>query len=182
MADLVDPDEETAAAEAAARVLAGNDDIWMPVVFVQDDIPPPKAPLPAISVQISRMSIMERVKTAILGGKDARIILAHDSNRVVRRYVLMNPRITDGEIAAIVNSKLADEEILRLVADKRDWMKNYQVRLGLVRNPKTPLVTAVNILPTLMVKDIGRLAKSRDVPEGVVNHARRIYLERRDKA
>ena len=175
------PDQDLAAEEAAKRVLAGGDDIWMPVVFVQDDIPPPKAPLPAIAVQISRMSIMERVKTAILGGKDARMILAHDSNRVVRRYVLLNPRITDGEVAMIANSKLADEEILRMIGDKRDWMKNYQVRLGLVRNPKTPLVTAVTLLGTLMVKDIGRLAKSRDVPEGVVNHARRIYLERRDR-
>src|SRR4030095_3156643 len=100
----------------------------MPVTFVQDDIPPPKAPMPAIAVQITRMSIMERVKTAILGGKDARMILAHDSNRVVRRYVLLNPRITDGEVAMIANSKLADEEILRMIADKRDWMKNYQVR------------------------------------------------------
>jgi hypothetical protein len=93
----------------------------------------------------------------------------------------MNPRITDGEVASIVHSKLADEEILRVVADKKEWMKNYQVRLGLVRNPKTPLVTAVNVLHTLMDRDIGRLAKSRDVPEGVVHHARRLYLERRDK-
>lgn len=176
-----DPDEEMAATEAASRVLAGSDDIWMPIEFVKDDIPPPKAPLPAIAVQISRMSIMERVKTAILGGKDARMILAHDPNRVVRRYVLVNPRITDGEVAMIVNSKQADEEILRIVADKREWMKNYQVRLGLVRNPKTPLVTAITLLSTLMVRDIGRLAKSRDVPEGVVHHARRIYLERRDR-
>jgi len=153
----------------------------MPIEFVKDDIPPPKAPLPAISVQISRMSIMERVKVAILGGKDARMILAHDSNRVVRRYVLMNPRITDGEVAAITNSKLADEEVLRIVAEKREWMKNYQVRLALVRNPKTPLVTAINVLPTLMVKDLGRMAKSRDIPEGVVHHARRLYLERRDR-
>jgi len=174
--------EEEALAEAAAKdVQAGTDAIWMPIQFVQDDIPPPKAPLPAIAVQISRMSIMERVKTAILGGKDARMILAHDPNRVVRRYVLLNPRITDGEVAMIVNSKQADEEVLRMVCDKRDWMKNYQIRLGVVRNPKTPLVSAISLLSTLMVKDLGRLAKSRDVPEGVVHHARRIYLDRRDR-
>jgi hypothetical protein len=177
----IDPEGDMMAEEAAQQVLAGSDHIWMPIQFVQDDIPPPKAPLPAIAVQITRMSIMERVKTAILGGKDARQILSHDSNRVVRRYVLLNPRITDGEVAAIANSRLADEEILRMIADKRDWMKNYQVRLALVRNPKTPLVTAINLLSTLMANDLGRIAKSRDVPEGVVHHARRIYLERRDR-
>jgi hypothetical protein len=179
---MPEPDSEDALAEAAAKeVQAGNDAIWIPIEFLQEDIPPPKAPLPALSVQISRMNIMERVKTAMLGGKDARIILSHDPNRMVRRYVLLNPRITDGEVASIVNSKLADEEVLRMVADKKEWMKNYQVRLGLVRNPKTPLPTALNLLPTLMVKDLGRLAKSRDVPEGVVHHARRIYIERRDR-
>ena len=173
--------DDALAADAAKEIAAGTDKIWMPIQFVQDDIPPPKAPLPAVSVQISRMSIIERVKLALLGGKDARMILAHDSNRVVRRYVLMNPRITEGEVAAVVNSKLADEEVLRLVADKKEWMKNYQVRLGVIRNPKTPLVTAINLLPTLMDRDLGKLAKSRDVPEGVVHHARRIFLERRDR-
>ena len=179
---MVERAAEDALAEAAARdVVAGTDEIWVPIEFLKEDIPPPKAPLPAISVQIGRMSIIEKVKLALLGGKDARLILCHDSNRVVRRYVLMNPRITDGEVAAIVNSKLADEEVLRIVADKREWMKNYQVRLALVRNPKTPLVMAINVLPTLMVKDLGRMAKSRDIPEGVVHHARRLYLERRDR-
>ena len=180
MAKPYDLDEEMAA-EAVRDINAGTDHIWMPIEFVKDDIPPPKAPLPAISVQISRMSIIERVKLALLGGKDARMILAHDSNRVVRRYILMNPRITDGEIAAIANSKLADEEILRIIADKKEWMKNYQVRLAVIRNPKTPLVTAMNLLPTLMLRDLGKIAKSRDSPEGVVHHARRISLERRDR-
>jgi hypothetical protein len=179
---MADRDPEDALAEGAAKdVQAGTDSIWIPIEFLQEDIPPPKAPLPSLSVQISRMSIIERVKTALLGGKDARMILSHDTNRVVRRYVLMNPRITDGEVAAIVNSKLADEEVLRTVADKREWLKSYQIRLGLVRNPKTPLVTAITLLSTLMVRDIGRIAKSRDVPEGVIHHARRIYLERRDR-
>jgi hypothetical protein len=179
---MAERDEEDARAEAAAReVQGGTDAIWIPIEFLQEDIPPPKAPLPSIAIQIGRMSIVERVKTAILGGKDARLILSHDSNRMVRRYVLMNPRITESEIAGIVNSKLADEEVLRIVSDKREWVKSYQIRLGLVRNPKTPLPISINLLPTLMVKDLGRLAKSRDVPEGVVNHARRIYLERRDR-
>jgi hypothetical protein len=179
---MAERSEDDAHVEAAAAdILAGTDSIWMPIEFVKDDIPPPKAPLPALSVQIARMSIIERVKTALLGGKDARVILSHDGNRVVRRYVLLNPRITDGEVAAIVNSKLADEEVLRMVADKKEWCKNYQVRLGLIRNPKTPLVLAINLLPTLVVKDLARLAKSRDVPQGVVSHARRIYLERRDR-
>lgn len=178
---MAERDDDELAEKAAAAITAGNDQIWIPVEFLNENIPPPKAPLPSISVQIGRMSIMERVKSAMLGGKDARMILAKDSNRVVRRYVLSNPRITDSEVAAIANSKQSDEEVLRIISDKREWLKSYQVRLGLVRNPKTPLVTSLTLLPTLMVKDLGRIAKSRDVPDHVVNQAKRIYLERRDK-
>jgi hypothetical protein len=178
---MVDSDDDQRAEEAAQQIIAGTDQIWIPIAFLKEDIPPPKAPLPSVAIQIGRMTIIEKVKSAMLGGKDARVILAHDSNRIVRRYVLSNPRVTDGEIAAIAHSKQSDEEVLRIIADKREWLKNYQVRLGLVRNPKTPVVTAVTLLATLMVKDLGRLAKSRDVPDHVVNHAKRIYLERRDK-
>ena len=83
---MAEGDPEDVTAEAAAKdVEAGTDKIWIPIEFLKEDIPPPKAPLPAIAVQIARMSIIEKVKLAMLGGKDARIILCHDSNRVVRR-------------------------------------------------------------------------------------------------
>ena len=178
---MPETDEDVQAETAAAEIAAGTDKIWIPIEFLQENIPPPKAPLPALSVQIGRMTVTERVKLALQGGKEARIILSHDSNKVVRRYVLHNPRITDGEVASIVNSKMTDEEQIRIIADKKEWLKNYATRLGLVRNPKTPLIAAVNMLPTLRDYDLGRLAKSRDVPEGVVHHARRIYLERRER-
>jgi hypothetical protein len=178
---MAERDDDQRAEEAAAAIAAGSDTIWIPVEFLSENIPPPKAPLPSIAIQIGRMTIMERVKSAMLGGKEARMILAHDSNRVVRRYVLSNPRITDGEIASIAHSKQADEEVLRIIADKREWLKSYQVRLGIVCNPKTPVVTSLTLLPTLMARDLGRLAKSRDIPDHVVNQAKRIYLERRDK-
>ena len=179
---MPEPREDDALAEEAARaVQAGTDEIWVPIEFLREDIPPPKAPLPSLYVQIQRMSIIERVKLAMLGGKDARLILVQDGNKVVRRYVLYNPRITDQEIAAIAQSKMTDEEQLRYIADKREWMRTYAIRHALVKNPKTPLTTAIALLPTLMERDLGRLAKSRDAPEGVVNHARRIYIERRER-
>ena len=77
-----DIDEEMAA-EAARNITAGTDHIWMPIEFLKDDVPPPKAPLPAISVQIGRMSIMERVKIALLGGKDEDGQVGHAAARTV---------------------------------------------------------------------------------------------------
>ena len=174
-------DDEATAEAAARQVQEGTDRIWIPIDFLKEDIPPPKAPLPALSVQVGRMTIIERVKLAIVGGKEARVLLSHDTNRVVRRYVLANPRITDHEVASIANSRQADEEVLRIVAGKREWMKSYQVRLAVVRNPKTPLPTAMDIVPTLMDRDLLRMSKSKDAPEGVVHHVRRVLLQRRDR-
>ena len=93
--------DDAVAAAAAQEIEAGTDKIWIPIDFLEENIPPPKAPLPAIAVQIMRMTVVERVKVALMGGKDARMILAHDNNRMVRRYVLYNPRITDSEMRGL---------------------------------------------------------------------------------
>ncbi|HXJ33733.1 MAG TPA: hypothetical protein VMS22_06790 [Candidatus Eisenbacteria bacterium] len=179
---MADSEDDLLAEDAAERVKNGTaEDIWIPVDFLREDIPPPKAPLPSIAVQISRMNVVEKVKLAMLGGKEARILLTHDSNKVVRRYVLYNPRITEQEIAMIAQNRLTDEEQLRTIADKKEWMRNYQVRVALVKNPKTPLPAAIGLLPTLMEHDLARMAKSRDLPDGVLNHARRLVLERRER-
>ena len=44
------------------------------------------------------MTVGERLKLALKGNRDARMILIRDPNRLIQRFVLQNPRITDDEI------------------------------------------------------------------------------------
>ena len=82
------------------------------------------------------MTVAEKIKLALRGNRETRMLLLRDSNRMIRRFVLQNPRVGDDEIIAICKNRSADEELLRIIADNRDWTKNYQVRSSLTTNPE----------------------------------------------
>lgn len=132
-------------------------------------------------VEIQSMPVPEKIKLAMTGDKEARGVLVKDSNRQVQDAVLENPRLTDNEIVAIVTSRITSEEILRKVADNRSWAKYYQVRLGLVSNPKTPLPISLKLLETLMLADLKRLAKSKGISNVIASAANRLAIKKAQK-
>jgi len=132
-------------------------------------------------VEIQNLSVPEKIKLAMTGDKEARGILIKDSNRQVQEAVLENQRLTDHEIVAIVTSRITNEEILRKVADNRSWVKYYQVRLGLVSNPKTPLPISLKLLDTLTLADLKRLAKSKGIPNVIATSANRLAIKKAQK-
>jgi hypothetical protein len=132
-------------------------------------------------VEIQSLPVQEKIRLAMTGDKEARGILIKDSSRQVQDAVLQNQRLTDHEIVAIVTSRVTSEEILRKVADNRSWVKYYQVRLGLVSNPKTPLPISLKILDTLMLADLRRLAKSKGIPNVIATAANRLAIKKAQK-
>jgi len=166
-------DEEAIAAE----VRAGTDAIAVPSELVEE--PAAEKPVEqSLLVQVQQMSVAERIKLALRGNHEARMLLLRDPNRLIRRFVLQNPRISDEEIIAVAKSRTADDELLRTIADSREWTKNYQVRLALVTNPKTPLVLALRFLGSLHERDVRLLAKSKNVSATVSAQAKRIVVQK----
>ncbi len=168
-------DEEEVEALVAA-VEAGTDTVAVPEELLQE----PEAPAPpaarSLYAQIVHMTIAEKIKLALRGNKDARSILIRDTNKLIRRLVLLNPRMSDGEVVAVARNRSADEELLRLITEKREWIRNYQVRLALATNPKTPLVLALKQLGSLGERDLRQIAKSRNVSQTVAAQARRLIM------
>jgi len=134
----------------------------------------------SLYAEILTMGVPEKIKLALRGNKSARGLLINDPNKIIRRLVLQNPRITDGEIAALARNKSTDDELIRMIGLRSDWMRFYAVRLGLVTNPRTPLPMALKVLPTLSQRDIGALARSRNVPTAIASRAwiRRVRFRR----
>ena len=128
--------------------------------------------------EIQDLSVPDKVKLAMSGDKEARSILIKDSNKQIQTAVLDSPRITEPEIVAIANSRNVGEDILRKIASNRDWMKNYQIRVGLVNNPKTPLTIGLRIISTLMMSDLKRLAKSKGVSSVLTAAANRYLIKK----
>ncbi len=128
---------------------------------------------------VQQMTVVEKVKLAIKGNKEARGLLIKSSNKIVARTVIRNPRITDEEIATIAASKSASEEILREMVRNDEWTKNYMIRRALTFNPKTPLPAAIKMVNALREKDVRDISKSRAVPNAVRAAARRLIEARK---
>jgi hypothetical protein len=64
------------------------------------------------------------------------------------------------------------EDVLRTIGANRGWMKHYGVVVGLVRNPKTPVGTSLNLLSRLNDRDIVMLSVDRNVPQPLRSAAR----------
>jgi len=158
-------------------VRVGTDAIAVPQALV-DEPPAGRSVEKSLVGRIREMSIAERIKLALRGNREARMILVRDGNRMIPRFVLQNPRISDEEIIAVGKNRSADDELLRTIAANREWTKNYQVRLALVTNPKAPLVIALRLLGTLYESDVRRLAKSKNVSATVSGAAKRILLRK----
>ena len=60
------------------------------------------------------------------------------------------------------------DEILRFIGSRREWLKNYSIMLTLVKNPRTPLAIAINLLGRAQQRDLKKLAerpqRRRDPP------------------
>lgn len=171
---MQDAQDEAAIAEA---VVAGTDGIAVPEALVEDP-GAGKGVEPSLLLQLQTMTVSQKIKLALRGNREARMLLIRDANKMIRRFVLQNPRVGDEEIIAICKNRSADDELLRMIGDSREWTKNYQVRLSLVTNPKTPLVYALRFLSGLVDRDIRMLAKSKNVSATVSAQAKRIVATR----
>jgi len=161
----------------AAAVEAGTDGIAVPQALV-DEPDSGQAVEKSLLQRLQEMTVGEKIKLALRGNREVRMILLRDSNRLIRRFVLQNPRVGDEEIIAISKNRSADEELLRIIADNREWTKNYQVKLSITTNPKTPLVLALRFVGSLNERDIRTLAKSKNVSATVANAAKRIIFNK----
>jgi hypothetical protein len=125
-----------------------------------------------ITQRLMKMSVAEKIKLATLGNKEARTLLLRDSNKLVCMAAATSPRITDGEILSLANSRTANVDVLRYIYSNREFLRTYAVKFSLVKNPKVPLPTALKMLYTLQEKDIKELARDRNVPATIQSQAK----------
>jgi hypothetical protein len=175
-----DADVGEAEAESALRALLGEDLAHLVRPLAQETESEEEATATNLYAAIQSMTVMQKIKLARLGGKDARGLLIRDRNKVVSTAVIMSPRITETEIIAIAQSRSVGDDVLRLIANNRDWTRAYQVKLALTTNPKTPQATALKFLNYLQDRDLKILMKSREVATVISTQARRL-LEKKGK-
>ena len=115
--------------------------------------------------KIGRMSVVEKIKSAITGNLETRNILIRDSNKIISRAVLQSPKISDTEAEGYAAAKNVSEEVLRLISMNRKFMKSYVVMRALVNNPRAPIDITMPMINRLNDRDLKGLSLNRNVPE-----------------
>lgn len=128
------------------------------------------------------MSVAEKVRLAYRGDRMIRMLLVRDRNKLICSAVMRNPRMSEPEAEAIAGMRNVDDEVLRLLSQRRDWMGKYQIMLTLCRNPKAPLGVVLPFVNRLTLRDLKALKDDRGVPQVVRETARKLYQARSRKA
>lgn len=167
------------AAEAALRAVLGDDlGEFASALVHEGDGDPGEDDATNLHALIQQMSVFQKVKLARLGNKEARGLLVRDRNKVVAVASISSPKISDSEVVAVAGSRNVCDEVLRIISNNRQWTRNYQVKLALSSNPRTPQPTAMKFVNFLQDNDLRHMMKSKDVPSAVSMHARRILTKR----
>lgn len=143
---------------------------------------PPQKKFESMSTKLLKMTVMERIKLAAKGSREIRTVLIKDSNKLVVLSVMDNPKISETEIEMIAKSRNIVEEALRKIAKNRHWMKNYNVLLALISNPKTPPAIALSFITSLKFNDLAQLEKNKNVAEVIRSAVKRTLSAKKKSA
>jgi hypothetical protein len=127
---------------------------------------------------VQNMNVMQKIKLARMGNKEARGLLVRDTNKIVATAAIRSPKLTENEIVQFARARNVCDEVVRVIAANRDFTRHYQVKLGLATNPKCSQPTAMRLLNYLQDKDLRNIMKSKDVPSAISQHARRILTKK----
>jgi len=115
--------------------------------------------------KISRMPAVEKIKAALTGNMETRMLLIRDPNKIVSRAVLQSPKLSDSEVEGYAAAKNVSEEVLRLIAANRKFMRTYVVMRALLNNPRSPIDITMPLISRLNERDLKGLSLNRNVPE-----------------
>ncbi|MBK6849362.1 MAG: hypothetical protein IPG96_18130 [Proteobacteria bacterium] len=122
---------------------------------------------------LSRLPVNAKIRKATLGTAFERAVLIRDPIRMVAEAAIKSPGVSENEAARHAANRNLAEDIIRYIAEKRDWQRSYQIKLALVNNPKCPMAQAMRLLTHLRAGDLRAVARSKNVPSALATAAKR---------
>ena len=132
----------------------------------------------SIATQIARLTVPGKVELAVKGNREVRRILSRDASSMVARAVIGSPKLTEDDIVSYAASSLTHGDVLRFIAESRQWTANRQVVNALVLNPRTPPPAAIRFLKSYQTSELRVLSQNRSLSAAVRQEARRLLAQR----
>ncbi len=129
-------------------------------------------------IKLEGLKIFEKMRLATVGNAHCRQVLIRDTNRLVAMAVIRSPAITDMEVVAAAANRAICDDVIRYIANRREYVKEYAVKQALVGNPKCPLAASLRLLGFLRPDDLKTLARSKNVPGALAAAAKKLLQTR----
>jgi hypothetical protein len=127
--------------------------------------------------KIAAMSVGEKIQLALHGNREARQLLMRDRAGVVQSSLVRNPKITLDEVQALARAPQLSPETAETLAQHPTYGLSPQIALALVRNPRTPVPVATQLIARLQPADLRAVAKGLGVRAQVAAAARKRLLD-----
>jgi hypothetical protein len=128
--------------------------------------------------KLSELSPSAKVRVATLGNAFARSVLIREKNMTVAMACIRSPGVSPSEALKYAQDRSLDEDIIRFVSNHRQWTRLPGIRMALCNNPKTPMATTLRLLPTLPVRDLKNIARSKGIPSAIAKAAKQLVSAR----
>jgi hypothetical protein len=171
---------DDAAADEAMRAIRTESEQWVQSGAVNlEDEADLEQKSESLSARIGRLNISQKIRLALLGNAMERALLMRTPNKMVQRAVIRSPAISDQEAMVYAQNRSLPDEIIAYIASSKQWTRHYHMKLLLVKNPKTPVGTAMTFLRMLRSADMRLIARDRNVSPMIAKAAKNLLTAAR---
>ncbi|HYA97552.1 MAG TPA: hypothetical protein VEH49_05620 [Methylomirabilota bacterium] len=122
--------------------------------------------------RLPQLPLGQKIALARRGpGRVAGALLAEGHTQVVA-VALDNANLSESQLLKALWTPKLPERVLTALANHRKWSFNYNIRIAMVRHPRSPLAVVLAILPELTLSDLRQLAAPGIVSESLSNYLR----------
>ncbi len=123
-------------------------------VDVQVPAPVRRAVDTLLVARAEKLTLGERVTSARRCSPALVKVFLYDPHPRVFESLLVNKRLREDDLLALISTRRATREQLLMVAEDMRWSYRYAIRKALVLNPDTPRAAAASQLPHLSRRDL----------------------------
>lgn len=132
-----------------------------------------------IEKKLDEMNVSEQIRVCLTGTAAQRAVLVRSPTRMVFMAAITSPKMQDTEAVKIAASRQVPDEVLRFVAQKREWVRLYETKKNLLNNPKTPIGISLQLLVHMRDNDVKAIAKSKNIAASLKTAAKQLEEKRK---
>jgi hypothetical protein len=127
--------------------------------------------------QVRQMHATEKFRLALKADRTTRAILLTDNDPRTLFFLCQNPHVSAEEILRICKDTRLLPSVVGYIVRNTQWIGREEIKHALVMNPKTPIPTALRLLPLLSRNNLRSLAKSQAVRQRIKQAALKLVIE-----